>query len=385
MPTSSLIHLPADVLNVALVYNLKKEDHTSDESDDPPSTGHGQYKSRTLTSSSFPRRVDAYAEWDTAGTIEGVRAALAEFHRVTLIEATEQVFSQLSTHRPDIVFNISEGLHGVSREAQVPAMLEFLRIPYTGSDPLTLATCLDKARTKEILTYHGIPTPHFSPISAILELAGAFIRFPSIVKPLHEGSSKGIYNSSVVRNWDELWHHVNTIIESYQQPALVEEYLEGREFTVALLGNGEDVNVLPIVEMRFDSLPRGVNPIYSYEAKWIWDQAQSPLDIFDCPAKISPALQEEIEIMCRKAFKALRCRDWCRIDVRLDGPGKPHILELNPLPGVDPKPEDNSCFPKAARTAGMTYNQLIQTVLHLAAQRYGILNFHMPTSKARVE
>lgn len=371
-----MIHLPVSnhPLHVALVYNLKQEDPTSDDPSDPPSTEESQSGTLTLPTPQVSRSADTYAEWDTEETIEAIRAALAEVHHVTLIEANEEAYSRLSAIRPDIVFNMAEGMLGVSREAQIPAMLELLRIPYTGSDPLTLATCLDKARTKEILGFYGFPTPHFSVISAISELAGAFITYPSIVKPLHEGSSKGIYNSCVVRNWDELWQQVNATIQTYHQPALVEEYLEGREFTLALLGNGENVRVLPIVEIRFDSLPPAVNPIYSYEAKWIWDRAEAPLNIFECPAKIPIGLKEEIETLCLKAFKVLRCRDWCRIDVRLSASGKPHILELNPLPGILPRPEDNSCFPKAARAAGMTYNQLIQTVLAIAAQRYGIYN-----------
>ena len=358
-------------MNVALVFNVKKEEPTSEESVDPPSIPPPPGNTLTLQAN---RSVDTYAEWDTIETIDAVRAALAEFHSVTLVEADEDAFSKLSALRPDIVFNVSEGLHGVSREAQIPSLLEILQIPYTGSDPLTLATCLDKARTKEILSYYNIATPHFVVVSEISELTGAVVKFPCFVKPLHEGSSKGIFNSSVARSWDDLWREVNTIIETYNQPALIEEYLVGREFTVALLGNGGAVQVLPIVEIRFDSLPEGVNPIYSYEAKWLWDRANAPLDIFECPAKIPAGLQEEIESLCRKAFSVFRCRDWCRIDVRLDANGKPHILELNPLPGILPKPEDNSCFPKAARAVGISYNRLLQTVLHLAAQRYGFFN-----------
>lgn len=370
-----MIHLPAEAasLKVAVVYNLKKEDQPSDDSIDPASRDHGEGNTLAITASSPYRFSDTYLEWDTPETIETVRAALAELHHVSLIEADEDVVEKLSALRPDIVFNMSEGLHGVTREAQIPSILEFLQIPYTGSDPLTLATCLDKARTKEVLSYYGMRTPHFSSISAVSELAGASVKFPSVVKPLHEGSSKGIYNSSVVRNWDELWHEVSRIIEAYHQPALIEEFLEGREFTVAMLGNGEELRVLPIVEIEFDSLPKDANHIYSFEAKWIWDQPDAPLDIFSCPANIPAALQQEIEAMCRKAFHILRCRDWCRIDVRLDAHGVPNILELNPLPGILPKPEANSCFPKAARAAGIGYNQLIQSVLHSAARRYGLL------------
>lgn len=371
-----MLQLPVDgvPLNVALVFNVKKEETTTDESIDPPSPNAAHLAQTELTLPRFSPRNDTFAEWDTMETIEAVRAALAERHKVTLIEADRDAYNRLSSLRPDIVFNIAEGLYGVSREAQLPAMLEYLGIPYTGSDPLTLALCLDKARAKEILSYYNIPTPRFASVSSPTDLTGLSIQFPNIVKPLHEGSSKGIYNSSVVQTWDELWREVNTIIKTYNEPALVEQYIDGREFTVAMLGNGNDVQILPIVEIKFDSLPDNVNPIYSFEAKWIWDRAESPLDIFQCPADISHGLQDEIDTLCRKAYAILRCRDWCRIDVRLDGAGRPHVLELNPLPGILPKPEDNSCFPKAARAAGMSYNQLIQTVLHVAAVRTGLLN-----------
>jgi D-alanine-D-alanine ligase len=275
--------------------------------------------------------------------------------------------------RPDFVFNIAEGLHGPSREAQMPAMLEMLRIPYLGSDPLTLGICLDKARAKEILAYNGIPTAPFSVIRSMEDFDDMRVRFPSMVKPLHEGSSKGIYNSSVVRTPEELEREVRTVLSTYGEPALVEEFLPGREFTVALLGNGDDVRVLPIVEIKFDALPAGVNPIYSYEAKWIWDSSDAPLEIFECPAKLEPALQEEIASLCLDAYRVLGCRDWSRIDVRLDAAGRANIIEINPLPGILPKPEDNSCFPKAARAAGMSYNQLINAVLDIAMQRCGLL------------
>ena len=164
---------------------------------------------------------------------------------------------------------------------------------------------------------------------------------------------------------------VSWLLDKYGEPALVEEFLPGREFTVAILGNGDEARALPIVEIRFDTLPPGVNPIYSYEAKWIWDDAAAPLEIFDCPAKIPPEVAAEIERVSLEAYRIMRCRDWCRVDVRLDGAGRPHVIELNPLPGILPRPEQNSCFPKAARAAGISYNQLINTVLETACRRYG--------------
>lgn len=305
-------------------------------------------------------------------TINAVRAALEERCTVLMVEADEQAYETLRTARPDFVFNIAEGLHGVAREAQIPAILEMLGIPYLGSDPLALATCLDKARTKEILGFHGLRTPGFVVVRTFAELEDARVKFPVLVKPLHEGSSKGIMNSSLAGNPEELEAEVRRILEVYHQPALLEEYLPGREFTVAVLGNGAAARALPIVEIRFDALPGGMNPIYSYEAKWVWDTSDRPLEIFDCPARLTPALQSDIESLCLAAYRVLQCRDWTRIDVRLDAAGRPHILELNPLPGILPRPEDNSCFPKAARAAGMSYNQLINAALDAGMTRCGL-------------
>jgi D-alanine-D-alanine ligase len=314
---------------------------------------------------------DIYAEWDTMETVAAVRDALAERHRVELVEANEDAYAALRSLRPDFVFNIAEGLHGVSREAQIPAMLEMLGIPYLGSDPLALAVCLDKSRAKEILTHYRIPTPSFSVIHTPEELDEARVRFPSIVKPLHEGSSKGIYNSSVVRSPEDLQREVATVLDVYHEPALVEEFLPGREFTVAIMGNGSELSILPIVEIKFDSLPAGMNPIYSYEAKWVWDTTEAPLEIFECPARLAPPVRKEIEEICSKTYRILRLRDWSRIDLRMDGKGRPQVLEINPLPGILPKPEDNSCFPKAARASGLSYSGLINGVLDIALRRVG--------------
>lgn len=361
-------------MHVALAYNLKRENADEVAGDGgeriplAPMSGN-----EVMVAPSVQReatKADTYAEWDTQETIDAVRAALEQRHRVSLIEANEEAFQRFRELQPDFVFNIAEGWRGASREAQIPAMLEMLGIPYTGSDPITLGICLDKSRAKEILSYYNIPTPEFSVISSLHNLSGKVFRYPSIVKPLHEGSSKGIFNTSVVRDSAALQAEIEKIVVEYEQPALVERFLPGREFTVALLGNPPTVRCLPIVEIRFDSLPEGVNPIYSYEAKWIWDQIEHPIDVHECPARIGPDLQQRIESICTQAFTVLGCRDWCRIDVRLDEHGNPHILELNPLPGILPHPEEHSCFPDAARAAGMGYNEMINAVLDAAVRRY---------------
>jgi D-alanine-D-alanine ligase len=311
---------------------------------------------------------DRFAEWDDIHTIQAVQAALSRRYQVSLVNADLEAFRLFRELKPDLVFNIAEGFQGASREAQIPAMLDMLGIPYTGSDPVTLGLCLDKRRTKEILAYHRIPTARFVTVSALPELPQDF-RYPLVVKPILEGSSKGVTDRALVHDRPELETQVSWALATYHQPVLVEEYLPGREFTVAMLGNGAQVRVLPIVEIDFASLPQGANPIYSYEAKWVWDTEEAPLPIFACPARIDPDLARRIQEVCCQAFNALGCRDWCRIDVRLNAAGNPNIIELNPLPGILPRPEQNSCFPKAARAAGLSYDDLILTVAETACQR----------------
>jgi D-alanine-D-alanine ligase len=353
-----------------LVCNIKK-------SEEAPHVAAHAVSSDALPPTDAPspslRANDLYAEWDTADTVEAVRDALSERHTVEIVEAGPDAVQKLVDLRPDFAFNIAEGLHGVAREAQMPAVFELLQIPYLGSDPLTLATCLDKARTKEVLSYHGIPTAPFSVVTSMDQFEDVRVRFPAIVKPMHEGSSKGIYNSSVARTIDDLEREVRATLEVYRQPVLIEEFLPGREFTVAIMGNGTEARALPIVEISFAALPSGMNPIYSYEAKWVWDTTENPLDIYSCPADVSPELEEKIVDLSLRTYHVLRCRDWTRVDLRLNLRGEPNVIEVNPLPGILPRPEDNSCFPKAARAAGMTYSQLINGALEISLKRHGIV------------
>jgi D-alanine-D-alanine ligase len=315
---------------------------------------------------------DRYVEWEDEATIAGVEAALARCGEVIRLEANEDLPFRLREARPDIVFNMAEGLVGPNRESHVPAICEFWSVPYTGSDPMTLAICLDKGRTKEILAHHRIPTAPFTVAGAPEELDG-FAAWPAIVKPLHEGSSMGITRESFCRSRAEVQRAIAGIVARYRQPALVEGFLGGREFTCAILGNGADALALPIVEINFAALPEGAPPIYSYEAKWIWDQPDRPLDIFRCPADVDAGLAAEIERTALAAYRVLRCRDWARIDLRCDERGVPHILEVNPLPGIHPDPAMHSCLPKAARAAGLDYAEMILRVLRAGAARHGLV------------
>jgi D-alanine-D-alanine ligase len=351
-------------LNVALAYNLKPESKTLAELVSPIVNNHSQ---------NLQTQLDTYAEWDTWETINAVKDAIECYNNVTMIEADENAYNNFRESKPDIVFNIAEGAFGVSREAQIPAMLDMLQIPYTGSDALTLAICLDKARTKEILSYYKVPTAKFFVADKMDDANTHNLDFPMIVKPISEGSGKGIYASSLVNNAEELKREIKRITNEYNQSALVEEFLPGREFTVAVLGNNGDTRILPSVEMRYDKYPKGTAPLYSYEAKWILDTKENEFDVFDCPANISKELEQKINTVCLNTYKVLKCRDWSRIDLRLDKNGEPNIIEINPLPGIIPDPNENSSFPKAARAAGIDYNDMINTVLAAAVKRYNLL------------
>ena len=309
---------------------------------------------------------DTFVEWDDPSTIAAVEQALSLFGEVIRLDADVFFPQKLALARPHLVFNMAEGLRGPNREAHVPAICEFLGVPYTASDPLTLSLALHKARTKEILAQRGVPTPQFTVVETAADLERITLEYPLFIKPVGEGSGKGVFASNLCRSSGELRERTRFLLERYAEPVLVESYLPGDEFTVAILGNGAAAYCLPIVGFDFSTLPPGATPVYGYEAKWIWDTAEHPLEIFRCPAPISSALAREIERVALAAYHALGCRDWCRVDVRLDAAGVPNVIELNPLPGIIPEPRMNSCFPKAARAAGLSYDELIQEVVRIA-------------------
>jgi D-alanine-D-alanine ligase len=350
-------------MRVGLTFNMRRASAQPEE-DDPD---------LSLPLAPGSTGLDNFAEWDDEQTVNDLIDTIGKYHEVIPVEANTDAYEKLRRARPDLVFNIAEGYHGVSRESLIPAMLDMLRIPYTGSDPLTLGLCLDKSRAKEILAYHRVPTAKFSVLKA-WPLNGQLrhLDYPMFVKPISEGSSKGIWMDAIVNDRAAMKKTVEKVWNTYAQPAIVEEFMPGREFTVAMLGNGETLRMLPIVEISFDCLPTDAKPVYSYEAKWLWDSADSQLEIYKCPAALDAGLHGKIETLCKKAFNVLGCRDLCRIDVRLDAEGEPNILELNPLPGLIKDPKIHSCFPKAAYTAGMTFDELVLAIINVACSRLGM-------------
>ncbi len=313
---------------------------------------------------------DAWAEYDTEDTLAAVERALARRYRVTRIEGDAAAYARLQALRPDLVFNISEGFGGDHRESHAAVLCEILGLACTGSDALTLGLCLDKARAKEIMAAHGIPTPAFRIVAgADSRRALSTCPLPAVVKPLREGSSIGIRNDSLVTRRRDLARRVRAVLRAYRQPALVEAFLPGREFTVGALGNAPEYELLPIAEINHRALPTDANPIYGYEAKWLWDDPAHPLPLLVCPARIPSSLATAIRRLVRRSLHAFRVRDWCRVDLRLDAAGRPQLLELNPLPGILPDPRENSALPAAARAAGYSYDRLILRVAREALRR----------------
>lgn len=286
------------------------------------------------------------------------------------VEANEKAYFKLFRLRSkiDLVFNVAEGIYGKDRELQMPAILEMLQIPYTGSSPLTHAFSLNKAKAKEIFLANNIPTPDFQTIEEPNFLLKKTLKFPLIVKPIAEGSSMGITNDSVVYDLSSLKKQVKKILNIFDEPALVEPFLEGREFSIAMLGNPPEV--LPIIESNHKILPKKYLPFDSYEVKWFFEE-EGHADYLICPAKINKKLENNLKNICYKVWESLNVLDWCRIDIRCDQDENPYVLEINSPAGITP-PEvtTTSYFPLAARAAGIDYKNLLNKIIKTALRRY---------------
>jgi D-alanine--D-alanine ligase len=297
---------------------------------------------------------DDEAEWDPPETIIAIANALArQGHIVVHLEATPDLPRVLAEADVDLIFNIAEGVEGRNREAQVPALCELLGVPYTGSDSATLAIALDKALAKKVLLQHDILTPKFQLMESPRERLSPDMKFPLIVKPNAEGSSKGIGATSVVDTEEELRAAVKSCVERYRQPALIEEYIAGREFTVGLLGDKRP-RVLPPMEIRFKKNTE--RPVYNYEVKQEWEEHV----FYECPAKLTETEQKAMEKIARATFWALDCRDVARVDLRMDADGRIYVLEVNPLPGLTPGYSDLVLI---AQAIGIQYDQLIAEIM----------------------
>lgn len=290
--------------------------------------------------------------------------------KIIPIEANEKAYFKLYRLRKeiDLVFNVAEGIHGQDRELQIPAILEMLQIPYTGSSPLTHAFSLNKAKAKEIFIANNIPTTDFQTIDNVNFVLKKELKFPLIVKPVAEGSSMGITNQSVVYDKISLKKQVKKIIKVFDEPALIEPFLKGREFSISMLGNPPEI--LPMIESNHKILPKKYLPIDSYEVKWYFEE-EGHTDYLICPAKIDKKLENRLKKICYKVWEVLNVVDWCRIDIRCDRDDSPYVLEINSPAGITP-PEVSmtSYFPLTARTAGIDYKGLLKMIVETALKRY---------------
>jgi len=326
------------------------------------------YNSKTNAPHREGEPSDMWAELDGDQVVHAITGALRSAgHRVIPMEGDAALYGKLLKKRKeiDIAFNICEGHHGESRESQIPAMLELLEIPYTGSKVLTLALTLDKAMTKRVLAFHGLPTPAFQIFQRADERLQSPLQFPLFVKPNHEGTGKGVNGKSVVRNLRQLREQVAFVVETYRQPALVEQFIEGREITIGMVGN-ERLHVFPSLEVDLTTCPAEENRLYTSHVKSVlWDQPR-----YLIPAPLPPAKIAELNELAMAAFRATGCLDVARVDFRLDAELRPWLLEVNPLPGLAPGISD---LVMMAEVGGWTHAELVNTILETALRRYGML------------
>ncbi len=310
---------------------------------------------------------DESEEYDPPDTIDALASEIERLgHQVARLGGGAAFLEAVNRVPVDFVFNIAEGRGTYrSREAQVPSVLEMRGIPYSGSDPLTLAICLDKPSAKRVALSAGVATPPYQVIERIDDLPNlrnSALRFPLFVKPSFEGSSKGIRQNSRVDRWDDLTPAVQTILQVYRQPALVEEFVPGTEVTVGVVGNTPP-RVIEVMEV----VPRtgqDENFMYSLEVKRNWRELVS----YRCPPQLPGPCIKEIETAALTLYRALGCRDLARLDFRIDPHHRVHFLDANPLPGLG----SYSDLPIMASLAGWTYSQLIETILNSALERCGL-------------
>ncbi len=338
---------------------------------------------------------DRWDDLDSEKSVNAIVAALESAgHTVQFFEASVlppyNLIQRLTDYQPDICFNIAESHFGDGREAQIPAVLEMLRIPYTGSQVLTLALALDKPMTKRVLAYHDLPTPEFQvfesadePLCEDLADEAGNLRFPLFVKPSREGTSMGISADSIVTSVEQLRERLADMLPRYNQPILCEHYISGREVMVGVLGNlhptaarrlsdhnvagdlPDSLTYLPILEMDVQRHSATEADVYTSRMKTVLDYR------YQCPAPLDPATERQLLVLAAAVFRVTGCRDVARVDFRLArDTGQPYILEVNPLPGLTPHFSDLCLI---TDSAGWEYERLINTILENAARRHGLI------------
>lgn len=325
-------------LNIGLTYDLRSEYLAA---------GYGEEET---------------AEFDSEITIDGIEDALRQLgHQTDRIGNARRLTSRLAAgDRWDLVFNICEGLHGLAREAQVPAMLDVFEIPYTFSDPLLMALCLHKGMTKTIVRDAGVPTPRFAVVQRLADLRTLNLEYPLFAKPIAEGTGKGVDGASVIRDPDQLTSVCERLLSRFRQPVLVEEFLPGREFTVAILGTADEAE--PVGTMEIVLLDTAEPGSYSYINKEEFKQRV----VYPRVTARDDAVVREAEAVALKAWRSLGCRDAGRIDLRCNAKGQPQFIEVNPVAGLHPIHSD---LPFICYNEEYTYVEIIDRIVRSAARR----------------
>jgi len=298
--------------------------------------------------------VDTNAEFDRPQTIDKIIEALeAGGHTVKRIGNAQRVLEQIDDLDVDIVFNVCEGRKGRNRESEAPILLEMKGIPFVGSDALTLGLTLDKILAKRMFISEGIPTPRFFNALKTDDLKEKnTIGYPLIVKTRFEGTSKGLNENSRVEDLEGLQRQVKLVNDVYDQPAVVEEFIRGTEFTVPVVGNGNP-QAMPVIQVSIDGKTDLGDEIFTFE-RTSGDSVQ-----YICPARIPEKLSKQVQELAVKVYRSVECRDMGRVDFRIDEEGNPYVLEINPLPSFDERDVFN-VFPQAM---GSTYNDIINRIL----------------------
>jgi len=279
-----------------------------------------------------------------------------------------KAFNELRSSNVDMIFNVCERINDSSLlEPHVASILDTLQIPYTGSNPFTLALCIDKIRVKKLLAFHEIPTPRWDYAYTLDDEIDETLKYPLIIKPGNTDNSIGITNESVVTNKKELNKQLEKIISEIGRPALIEEYIEGDEYDVSIIGSDEiDLQVLPLSRSIFKDMPKGYWHIYPFAAKWSTDEIYDKYITIQRPPKINKKLESLISEIALDTYNILDCHDYGRVELRVDENGNPYVLELNPNPSIN----IGDCVPNCAKMVGMDYGDFIEEIIAMAVRRY---------------
>jgi len=307
---------------------------------------------------------------DTLSQAKEVEKALLELGYKTrkieiVYEHIEDLIDTLLKHRGDVVFNLCEDIKGEGiYESYVASLLELLDIAYTGSDPLALSLCLHKGHTQKLLASQNLPTPAHFVFETGEERAPRNLRFPVITKLVHEDGSMGIERDSVVQDEKALRHCAKRMIQRYHQPVIAESYIEGREFNISILGNGKKMQILPIAEIDYTPLKSLGPKILTYTSKWNEDSPEYRKTVPICPAPLALPLEKKIKRIAYQAVQALGCRDYARVDIRMQGK-LPYIIEVNPNPCI----ASDAGFIRSAKASGLSYSDVVHQIVSFAIAR----------------